>query len=252
MEYSINKLAKLSGVTTRTLRYYDEIGLLSPKRMSSNGYRVYGQHEVNLLQQILFYRESDMPLDEIKRIVLSKDFDGRAALEIHLFALLNKREQLNLLIANVEKTISSLKGEINMNDKEKFEGFKQRTLAENEQKYGEEIRNLYGSDVVEKSNNKYKKMTQEQYAEVEQVSLKINELLKVAFEQGDPSSKTARQVCALHKKWLCYFWDSYSKEAHIGLAQMYVDDPRFTEYYDEIAVGCAVFLRDAIRIYCKQ
>jgi len=252
MEYSIDKLAKLSGVTTRTLRYYDEIGLLSPKRISSNGYRIYGQYEVDLLQQILFYRELDVPLDEIKRIILAKDFDGKATLESHLSALLNKREQLNLLITNVEKTISSLKGEINMNDKEKFEGFKQRKLAENEQKYGQEIRNLYGSDVVDKSNNKFKRMTQEQYADVERISLEINELLKVAFEQGDPSGKTARQVCDLHKKWLCCFWDNYSKEAHIGLAQMYVDNPRFTEYYDKIAEGCTVFLRDAIRIYCKE
>lgn len=62
MEYSVNKLAKLSGVSARTLRYYDEIGLLSPKRISGNGYRVYGQREVDLLQQILFYRELDIPL----------------------------------------------------------------------------------------------------------------------------------------------------------------------------------------------
>lgn len=251
MEYSINKLAKLSGVTTRTLRYYDEIGLLSPKRTSSNGYRVYGQQEVDLLQQILFYRELDVPLDEIKRIILSKDFDGKSALESHLSALLKKREQIDSLITNVKKTISAIKGAINMTDKEKFEGFKQGMLDENEQKYGEEIRNLYGADAIDKSNKKLMGMTQEQYAEVERITLEMNELLKVAFEQGDPSSKTAQQVCAFHKKWLCYFWDSYSKEAHIGLAQMYVDDPRFTEYYDKIAVGCAVFLRDAIQIYCK-
>lgn len=80
MEYSINKLAKLAGVSTRTLRYYDEIGLLSPERISSNGYRVYGQKEVDLLQQILFYRELGVSLDEIKNIVWSKDYDGIAAL----------------------------------------------------------------------------------------------------------------------------------------------------------------------------
>jgi len=252
MEYSINKLAKLSGITTRTLRYYDEIGLLTPNRTSSNGYRVYGQYEVNLLQQILFYREMDMPLDEIKRFVLSKDFDGKAALESHLSSLLGKKEKLSLLIANVEKTILYLKGEIVMNDKEKFEGFKQTQLDKNEQQYGEEICNLYGNEVVSKSNKKFKEMTQEQYADVERISLELNELLKIAFEQGDPSSENAQKMCGLHKKWICCFWENYSKEAHIGLAQMYVADPRFTEYYNKIAIGCAEFLRDAIQIYCEQ
>ncbi len=75
MKYTINKLAKLAGVSTRTLRYYDEIGLLRPARMSSNGYRVYGQKEVDRLQQILFYRELGVPLEEIKKILSSKEFD---------------------------------------------------------------------------------------------------------------------------------------------------------------------------------
>ena len=91
MEYSINKLAKLSGVSTRTLRYYDEIGLLSPKRISSNGYRVYGQKEVDLLQQILFYRELGVPLDKIKNIIWSKGYDCISALQGHLSALKAKK-----------------------------------------------------------------------------------------------------------------------------------------------------------------
>lgn len=128
MEYSINKLAKLAGVSVRTLHYYDEIELLSPRRISSNGYRVYGQKEVDLLQQILFYRELGVPLDEIKRMVWSKNYDGIAALQGHLSALKAKRDQIDLLIVNVERTISASKGEIIMSDEEKFEGFKQKML----------------------------------------------------------------------------------------------------------------------------
>ena len=94
-------------------------------------------------------------------------------------------------------------------------------------------------------------MSKEQYAEVEATTEKLNETLKTAFEQGDPASELAQKACKLHKDWLCYFWDSYSKEAHIGVTQMYVDDPRFTEYYDKIAPGCAVFLRDAVLIFCS-
>ena len=251
IEYTINKLAKLAGISTRTLRYYDEIGLLSPVRLSSNGYRIYGQKEVNRLQQVLFYRELEIPLEEIKNIMLSKDFDAMVALQSHLTALIAKRKKLDLLIANVEKSIMAEKGEIIMNDKEKFDGFIEKLVDDNEEKYGEEARKKYGDDVVNRSNAKVKGMSKEQYAEVEALSLELNNTLKAAFEQGDPAGELAQKACALHKKWLCYFWDGYTKEAHIGVAQMYVDDPRFTDYYDKIAVGCAKFLHDAVLIYCK-
>lgn len=138
-----------------------------------------------------------------------------------------------------------------MSDKEKFKGFGRQLVEENEAKYGEEIRANYGADVVDASNKKLKGMTKEQYAEVEALSEAFNDALKAAFEQGDPASELAQKACELHKKWLCYFWDSYTKEAHVGVAQMYVDDPRFTAYYDKIAIGSATFLRDAITIYCR-
>ncbi len=251
MEYSINGLAKLAGVSTRALRYYDEIGLLSPKRISSNGYRVYGQFEVDLLQQILFYRELGVSLDEIKTIISSDNYDGVTALQGHLVALKAKKEQIELLISNVEKTIAASKGEITMSNNEKFEGFKQKLVDENEKKYGKEIREKYGDDVVDKSNAKMMGLTAEQYEKMQELSQQINDTLKEAFEQGDPSSKVAQKVCDMHKEWLGYTWNFYSKEAHMGLAQMYVDDPRFKKYYDDIAVGCAEFLNEAIKIYCR-
>jgi DNA-binding transcriptional MerR regulator len=251
MEYSINRLAKLAGVSTRTLRYYDEIGLLSPKRISSNGYRVYGQKEVDLLQQILFYRELGVPLDEVKSIVCSEKFDAMAALEGHLTALKAKREQIELLIANVERTIAAVKGEATMSDKEKFEGLKRKMVEDNERQYGKEVRERFGDAVIDASNAKFMGLTKEQYGRAEELSRRINESLKQAFEQGDPSGELAQKVCEMHKEWLCYFWGSYSKEAHLGLAQAYVSDPRFKKYYDSIEEGCAEFLYEALKIYCK-
>jgi len=252
MEYSINKLSKLAGISTRALRYYDEIGLLSPKRISSNEYRVYGQNEVDLLQQILFFRELGVPLDEIKKILWSKEYDGISALQEHLSALKVKREQIELLIANVEKTIAASKGELAMSDKEKFEGFKRNLIAENEKKYGKEIREKFGAAIINGSNDKMMGLTAEKYEEAQKLSEEIKSLLKTAFEQGAPSSELAQKVCTLHKKWLGYFWSHYSKEAHLGLAHFYVEDPRFKKYYDDIAVGCAEFLSNAIQIYCEQ
>lgn len=238
-------------MSTRTLRFYDECGLLTPGRISSNGYRIYGQAEIGRLQQILFYRELGVELAEIGRILSAKDFDGQSALESHLTALRAKREQLNTLIANVEKSISAMKGETTMSDQEKFEGFKQKLIEDNERQYGEEIRTKYGGDVIDRSNARIKSMTKEQYAEIEQLTQELNDTLKAAFEQGVPHGELAQKACALHKKWLCSYWENYSKEAHIGITQMYVDDPRFTAYYDKIAPGCAVFLRDAVKIFCS-
>ena len=252
MEYSINKLSKLAGVSNRTLRYYDEIGLLSPKRISSNDYRVYGQNEVDLLQQILFFRELGVPLDEIKKLMWSKEYDKTSALQEHLLALKAKREQIELLITNVEKTIAASKGETIMSDKEKFEGFKKNLIIENEREYGEELRKKFGDAIIDGSNANVMGLTAERYEETQRLSEKINCLLRTAFEQSDPSGELAQEVCGLHKKWLEGYWAHYSKEAHLGLAQSYVDDPRFKKYYDDIAVGCAEFLRNAIQIYCEQ
>ncbi|HYE11956.1 MAG TPA: MerR family transcriptional regulator [Patescibacteria group bacterium] len=249
MEYTVQKLGSLAGISTRTLRYYDEIGILKPARINSSGYRIYGQKEVDRLQQILFYRELGVSLDSIKDIVTAPSFDGAHALREHREKLLEKREQLDMLIANVDKTIALTEGRIKMSDKEKFEGFKQKMIDDNEKKYGEEIREKYGKDTVEKSNAKVKNMTQEQYDEVTALANQVTETLAQAFTTGDPAGELAQKAADLHKKWLTYFWDQYSKEAHAGLAQMYVDDPRFTAYYDEKQPGTAEFLRDAILIY---
>lgn len=252
MEYTVQKLGRMAGISPRTLRYYDEIGLLKPRRINSSGYRIYGESEVNRLQQILFYRELGVSLDGIKNMVTAPSFDGAKALREHHEKLLEKREQLNLLIANVEKTIAMTEGRITMSDKEKFQGFKQSLLEENEKKYGKEIREKYGESTIAKSNEKFMNMTEEQYNEVTHLAETILKKLNEAMKTNDPASELAMEVAKLHKKWLCYYWDSYSKEAHAGLAQMYVDDERFTAYYDKDQPGAAKFLRDAIFHYTDQ
>ncbi len=249
MEYMVQKLGRMAGVSTRTLRYYDEIGILKPARINSSGYRIYGQAEVDRLQQILFYRELGVGLDSIREIMTSPSFDRAKALREHREKLLLKREQLDLLIANVDKTIALTEGRIKMSDKEKFEGFKQKMIDDNEKKYGREIREKYGSDAVEKSNNKLKDMTQEEYDAVTKLAEEQRATLAEAFKTGDPAGELAQKAADLHRQWLTFYWDSYSKEAHAGIAQMYVDDERFKAYYDKEQPGTAEFLRDAILIY---
>ncbi|MFW2487218.1 MerR family transcriptional regulator [Clostridium chromiireducens] len=249
MEYTVQKLSKLTGISTRTIRYYDEIEILKPARINSSGYRIYGQKEVNRLQQILFYKELGVDLDSIKKILLSPSFNNSHALKQHREKLLTKRQQLDILIANVDKTIASTEGSIIMSDKEKFEGFKQNMIDKNEKKYGKEIRSKYGDNAVNESNKKFKNMSKEQYEELEQLGTKVIDTLKGAFATYDPSSELAQKAADLHRQWLTYSWSEYSKEAHAGLAQMYVDDERFTAYYDKYQPGLSAFLRDAIFIY---
>lgn len=249
MEYTILKLASIAGVSTRTLRYYDEFGILKPARTNSSGYRIYGEKEVDRLQQIMFYRELGVSLDTIKGIITKPSFDETAALEEHRRNLLAQRKQLDLLIANVENTIEYKKGRIKMNDNDKFSGFMQKLVDENEKKYGSEIRQKYGDEQVDKSNRKLLKLTKEQYEQYEKLEKEILNTLEAAFATGNPAGELGQKTAKLHKEWLSYTWNSYSKEAHAGLAEMYVADPRFTAYYDKKQPGMAAFLRDAILIY---
>lgn len=249
LEYTVQKLAALAGISTRTLRYYDEFGILKPARINSSGYRIYSRTEVDQLQQILFYRELGLSLEQIKEIINSPSFDGAAALREHHVKLLEKRNQLDLLIANVEKTLAQKEGRMIMSDQEKFEGFKQRLIEDNEKNYGQEIREKYGDNLVDQSNQMLKGMSREQYDAVKQLEEEMFEILLQAMEDGDPASVLAQKSADLHRQWLSFYWPSYSKEAHAGVAQMYVDDERFTQYYDKHRPGLAEFLRDAVHIY---
>lgn len=261
MAYSIHKLAKMSGVSTRTLRYYHEIGLLKPMRVEPNGYRIYGENQVDTLQQILFLRELEFPLEDIKKLLTAPGFDKQQAFESHLAALHHKRARLDTLIGNVLKSIAAMKGEIAMTDHEKFEGFKQKLVDDNEQQYGREIRGKYGDEAVDESNATLKGLTKAQYDEGERLRFAFEEALKAAFDGGDPAGcnsagcnpagQLAQKACDLHRQWLWVFYPKYSKAYHKGLADMYVSDERFKANYEKLGKGCTEFLRDAIYIYCQ-
>lgn len=252
MEYTVQKLAMLAGVSARTLRFYDQIGLLPPARINSSGYRIYGQAQVNRLQQILLYREMGMGLEEIKKTLYSPNFDRLDALRAHLEALERRRRETDLLIETVQKTIDQELGRNTMTDAEKFEGFKKKLIAENEEKYGAEIREKYGEEAVAKSNAKMMGLSQTEYDQMQKGSEELQGKLEAAVKDGlSPKSEEGKEIIRLHKAWLGYTWGQYSPEAHKGLGDMYVADERFTAYYDQSVKGCAQFLRDAIRHWAE-
>ncbi|WP_413091272.1 MerR family transcriptional regulator [Terribacillus sp. 179-K 1B1 HS] len=252
MIYTVQKLAELAGVSKRTLRYYDQIDLLRPAEINASGYRIYTEKEVDLLQQILFYRELEVDLDTIKSIIHSPGFDRKKALEEHRDSLLKEQERIRMLLGNVEKSIHAMERKVRMTDNEKFTGFKEKKIAENEALYGEEIREAYGEQTVEAANQKFRGLSEEQYKKMQEVERCLFEKLKSAMQQGDPAGQEAMRVAELHREWLSFTWPDYSKEAHAHLAEMYVQDDRFTVYYDDKAGnGAAHFLRDCIEHYTK-
>lgn len=141
-----------------------------------------------------------------------------------------------------------------MNENENFEGFKQKTLSENEEKYGQEVREKFGDSVVDRANEKFSKMTAQQYADVAELTEAVNQALADAVRSGDVEGEEARRVCELHQQWLSYFWPEgmYSPEAHLSLAQTYTIDDRFKRYYEAIAPGGADFLYEALQSYLAK
>ena len=252
MEYGIRELAEMAGVSARTLRWYDSVGLLRPCRVGDNGYRVYSSAEVDRLQHILFYREMGLELKQIAAILDDPGFDRLSALRGHLEALERERERLDAMVGSLRKAIRAEERNEMMKDQEKFEAFKRDKIRQNEAKYGAEAREKYGNDAVDASNQMMMNMSPEAYAKWEELDQEILSRLEAAVSSGaDPSGEEGKQIAQLHKQWLCCTWEKYTAQAHRGVAQMYTFDERFTQYYDRSISGCAQFLKDTVTAHVK-
>ena len=247
MEYGIKELSLLAGVSTRTLRYYDEIGLLKPSRVTEAGYRYYGPAEVALLQQILFYRERGFELKTVQKLLYDKDFDMLKAMEEHLRALEDQKAATEALIQTVKKTIQHMKGDYEMSDKERFQALKEQKLAENETNYGTEARQRYGSQ-VDAANRQMMGLSEAEFARWQALEAEILHRLEDGVQAGiRADSGEAKQIAMLHKEWLSIAVPNYSAPMHRGIAAMYIADERFTGHYDRHVTGCAQLLHDAVQ-----
>lgn len=250
MEYSINELSKLAGVSARTLRYYDEIDLLKPSRISEAGYRYYDENQVDKLQQILFYRERGLELKVIRQIINDKDFDMIKAMEEHLLCLEKQKEETESLIQTVKKTILSMKGQCKMTDKEKFQTLKEKMISDNEKSYGVEVRQKYGNEAVDESNKNWMNLSEEQFERWQKLDKDILESLEAAvLANRKADSEDAKKIAELHKAWLKISLPKYNEQMHKGIAAMYVVDERFTKYYDKNVEGCAALLSEAVKYW---
>lgn len=236
----VSEVAKLTGVSVRTLHYYDEIGLLKPAVVAENGYRLYSDGNLQQLQQILFFRELDFSLQEIKRILTDPNFVAIEALEAHRRTLVEKQARLKRLIQTIDQTILDEKGAILMTNEERFKGF---DFTKNE--YEQEAREKWGNEAVDNMNKKVMDNTSMQN--------KMNERFRTLanIRHDKPSSDEAQKEIA---RW---FNDlnqigNYSLAAFQGLGEMYVADERFKENIDQFGDGLAEFMCEAMRVFANK
>lgn len=253
MNYRTSELAKLAGVSQRTIRFYENEGLLVAQRDPQNQYRYFGTDQVDRLQQILFYRQLGLPISQVKKMMLASDYEIVATLQQQHSALEQQRAQLDQMLQLIDDTIRYQKGDLEMTDEEKFQAFKEASLQENEEKYGEGIREKYGEEVVEKANHQWISQASNNFKRFQAIENDLFKQLAIVAQTHDLESDAAKKAFKDHRKWLTMAWGAaqpYSAEAHRNLAAMYVDDPRFTAYYDDRnGQGTASLLRDIVDRY---
>jgi DNA-binding transcriptional MerR regulator len=244
--FTVKQLSKLAGVTPRTLHHYDDIGLLKPSRVGDNGYRYYGEEALLRLQQILFYRELGMPLDEIKKIIARRDFDILKALESHKQSLSKQIERMNRLLHTVDNTINHLKGNKAMNEKGLFEGFSE----EEQEKYAVEAEQMYDPETVRESNRKWKSYSAAQKEAILAEGKSIYADMIAAMPKG-AESKEVQAIVDRWRKHMDYFWTP-NLEQLVALAEGYNNDPRFKANFDKMHPDLAAFMGEAVKLYVKN
>ena len=241
----ISEVAKLTGITVRTLHYYDEIGLLKPSEITEAGYRLYSREDLEILQQILFFRELDFPLSQIKEIMNNPNYDKEEALKKQKELLIQQRQRIEGLIKLIEKRIE---GDNNMSFKE----FDMNEIEENKKKYAKEVKERWGtSKAYEESEKKTSSYNKEKWGDINQ---ETREIFKgfAELRNSDPGSE---EVQELVRRWQKYITDNFytcTNEILSGLGLMYVEDERFKENLDKNGEGTAKLMEEAIKIYCSK
>ena len=241
--YTVKQLSTLAGVSVRTLHYYDQIGLLSPVRIEHNGYRQYDDAAVLRLQQILFYRELDFKLRDIKELLDASDFEQLSALACHWDALCARLARTERLIKTVEDTIAHLKGEKEMSKKALFQAFSE----EQQEEYAKQAEQQYDPATVRESNRKWKSYSAEKKQAILDEGNQVYVDMIAAIQKGAHSPEA--QACV--ERWrshMDYFWTP-NLDQLLGLATMYGQSPDFKKNFDAMHPDLADFMREAVTVY---
>ncbi len=249
MAYTVKALATISGVSERTLRYYDEISLLKPAYIGENKYRYYENEQLMQLQQILFFRELDFPLEKIQKILSCDDFDKVDALVNHKQILTKKIEKLNQLLNTVESTVSHLRGKIMMNDKDLYKGFDAAKQKEYEDYL---VKRGLSPDEIDDSWRKITKLNSTDKENLHNQCKEIAEDLAVAIKNKCAvDSKEVQSLIKSHYQWVCHYWKP-TQETYIGLSNLYQEHNEFNDFYSQYHPKMVSFLSDAMVVFAKN
>jgi len=246
MSYTVKQLSKLAGVSVRTLHYYDEIGLLQPDAIRPNGYREYGDQAVLKLQQILFYRELDFRLEDIKALLSRPDFDAVATLEAQRISLQGRARRLERLIQMVDDTLLNRKGLKQMSQKQLFAAFSDEELEQ----FAKEAEQMYDPAIVKESNRKFKSLSAIEKQRIFDEGIQVYAGMVAAMPKGAASPEVQAMV-ELWRKHMDYFWTP-DLDQLLGLAEIYNADPRFKANFDKIDPRLAEFMKEAVGVYVKS
>lgn len=250
MAYTVNKLAKLSGVSVRTLHFYDEIGLLKPAYFGDNHYRYYEEEQLLLLQQILFFRELGMPLSDIQKILRSDDFDKIDSLHSHKQILEKSLNRTQILIKTIDKTLEHLRGKIKMSDIEMYEGFDPKKQQEYEKYLVDN--GMLTQQEVDESWKKAKHWKKENWEKFQKEGDELNQAFVAAIKaQLSPDSPEVQGLIRKHHAWVKHFWTP-TKESYIGLSEMYLAHPEFRDFYMNIHPELLEYLVKGMRIFAEN
>ena len=251
--YTVSQLARMAGVTVRTLHHYDQIGLLTPAGRTepesgrSAGYRLYGEGELLRLQQILFFKELDLPLDQIRQILDDPGFDQVAALEHHRGMLQGRVERLARLLHTIDRTLNRLmEDDMTLTDEELYEGFSTEQI----ERYKREAREMYDPALVEESERRVKGMSREKWQAVQNQGRDVTVAIAGLMDR-EPGDPEVQAHAAGHHAWIENFYPC-SAEIYRGLAQGYVEHPEFRAFYEKVRPGLAEFLSAAMVIYADE
>jgi len=247
MPYTIHTLAQMAGITVRTLHHYDEIGLLKPASIKQNGYRQYEEKELLRLQQIMFFRELEFPLLDIKKILASAKFDMQKALRDHRRLIELKKKRMDELLKTIDNTIKKINKEKNMDDKDLYTGFSK----EQAEAYSKEAKERWGNtEAYKQSAGKYEKLTSDQKKQMKEAGERLMMEIVAAMPTG-PKSPETQALIAKHYDALRFFYEP-NLELYRNLGTMYVDDKRFAAYYERFDPKLPEFMRDAMYEYCDK
>lgn len=250
MAYTVKELAQISGVSIRTLHWYDEVGLLKPAYHGSNGYRYYEEEQLLILQQILFFRELGFELKQIRKVLGRTDFDKMVALSSHRQVLKKNLEQTRKLIKTIDKTIEHLKGTKKMKEKEMFSGFSKEQQAEYERQIIERFGDQ-GKAHIEESKQNAKKWSKADEENFKKEFLDIcKELTRLLEQNFKVSTKEVQGVIRRHHVWLSKCWTS-TKESYAGHGQFIVDSD-LRKAYEACHSRLPEFIAEAIQVFADK